>query len=81
MYTPTTNQTDTEIELFYKEISIAMNKTIKCGDFTSKVGLSTNETEIAMGNYETPRRKDRGDVLLQYLLKQMDMTKSQWYNP
>jgi len=73
-YAPTSTHSDEEINQFYNDIQTAMDETrtystIISGDFNAKMGIKSDETEISLGNFGTGVRNERGQTLLNFLLK------------
>lgn len=73
-YSPTTDHEDQEAETFYEDIKTALSHTPThfntiCGDFNSKVGVKSEDTEIVMGKYGIGTRNSRGEMLVNFLLE------------
>ncbi|XP_030747668.1 craniofacial development protein 2-like [Sitophilus oryzae] len=74
VYAPTTEHTDEEIETFYDDLCTAISNnhthfTVVCSDFNAKLGTKLDPSETPLGNFGSPGRNDRGDILLNFLLE------------
>lgn len=74
VYAPTSSHPDEEVDIFYEEITSALNETsthftIICGDFNAKIGTKLDTSESSLGNFGSEGRNARGETLLGFLLQ------------
>jgi len=63
-----------EIDKFYDDLIRAIkqnlaNYTILCENFNVKIGLKSNPSKVAFGNFRSLDRNERGEMLSNFLLK------------
>ena len=74
-YAPTSNATEEERELFYRQLQTHVNKYRKdvvviVGDFNAKDGKRTNENEKrAIGNFALVERNDNREELVNFAIE------------
>ena len=73
IYAPTSAHEDEEVEKFYEDVDVALQKhktqfTFLMGDFNAKVGLR-KAGELSVGKFGIDRRNDRGDMLVEFAEK------------
>jgi len=71
-YAPTTTHDDEEIEVFYEDVSKAMDENrahyqLLVGDFNAKLGKRSDDSETSIGMFGHDQRNERGDTLLNFL--------------
>ncbi|XP_067139867.1 craniofacial development protein 2-like [Centruroides vittatus] len=76
VYAPTSDSSEEEIELFYKDLSMMIEKTsrrdviIIGGDWNAKIGNNNEGWEKIMGKYRYGARNEKGKRLLEFALDQ-----------
>ena len=72
-YAPTTSYTDQEVENFYDQLQIAINKTLRqdnliiIGDFNAKVGCEWEPRNGVIGKFGIGDTNDRGEKTTKFL--------------
>jgi len=66
--------TSDEIDMFYEDFTKAIKQnpasyTIICRDFNTKIGLKSDPSEVALGNFGSLDRNEHGKMLLSFLLE------------